>query len=138
MSTRATSFEPNVGARVDQAAAEVKEKVGSKVNAAAHAAVGKLSEGAEYVRHRDVKGMVSDAQSVIRRNPAPVVIIAGVVGFFVGRAVTINSSRRRRSIQNAKAALIAAAAANFKDVASALFPKFQELTQRAAAKARSD
>jgi hypothetical protein len=126
-----------VGARVDQAAAEVKEKVSGRVNAAAHAAVGKLSEGAEYVRQRDVRGMVSDATSVIRRNPAPVVIVAGLVGFFVGRAVTINSSRRRRSIQNAKAALIAAAASNFKEVAGVLFPKFQEMTQRAAAKARS-
>jgi hypothetical protein len=115
----------------------MKEKFAGKVNAAASAAKGKLSEGAEYVRQRDMKGMVSDAQSLIRRNPAPVVLVAGLVGFFVGRAVTINSSRRRRSIENAEAALIAAAAANFKDVANALFPKLHELTNRAAAKVRS-
>jgi ElaB/YqjD/DUF883 family membrane-anchored ribosome-binding protein len=48
----------------------------------------RLGEAAEYVRSLDVKGMASDLQEWVRKNPGPSLLVAAVVGFAAGRAIS--------------------------------------------------
>ena len=120
-------------------ATEVKEKASDlsrtaaeKIEQSRAAAASKLEKTAS-----DAKGMANDVQGMIRRNPAPVVIIAGVIGFLAGQAITNRQNKKRRSMQKAKAALVAAAATHFKEIASVVFPRLQEISQRATQKAKA-
>lgn len=139
MSTRTTSFEPNLGAKVSEAATNAQDKVSDLGRTAAE----KIEEGRAAAANKlkktaaDAQGMMTDVQGAIRRNPAPIVLIAGVVGFLAGRALTKRERRRSRAVQQAKAALIAAAASNFKEISALLFPRIRELTDRAAHKVRA-
>ena len=132
MSTRSTSFEPNLGQKVNEASTEVKEKVSDLGRSAANKIEEKRKAAAEGLEQT-----ASDLQGMIQRNPAPMVLAAGVVGFLAGCAITKRQVRRRRSVQKAKAALIAAAATHFKDIVGVLFPRLQDLTHRAAQKAKA-
>jgi ElaB/YqjD/DUF883 family membrane-anchored ribosome-binding protein len=47
-----------------------------------------LSSTADYVRNNNLKGMVSDAQRLVRNNPGPALFTAAVLGFLVGRTLS--------------------------------------------------
>ena len=59
---------------------------GEKIANLAHTTADKLTSTAEYVRERDVSGMMSDVEALVKKNPGPALIAAAVVGFLVGRA----------------------------------------------------
>jgi ElaB/YqjD/DUF883 family membrane-anchored ribosome-binding protein len=43
---------------------------------------------ADYIRSRDFKSMADDVQAWVRKNPGPSLLVAAVIGFAAGRAVT--------------------------------------------------
>lgn len=59
---------------------------GEKVSDLAHMTAEKLNSTAEYVREHDVKSMLGDVKSLVRRNPGPSLLAAVAVGFLIGRA----------------------------------------------------
>jgi ElaB/YqjD/DUF883 family membrane-anchored ribosome-binding protein len=52
----------------------------------AHSAADKLSATAGYVREHDVDTMTRGVRAVVRKNPGQSLIIAGVIGFLIGRS----------------------------------------------------
>jgi hypothetical protein len=61
---------------------------GEKVADAVHGTADKLNSSAKYLRSKDVPGIFSDLQGVVRRNPGMSLLVAGFVGFAVARALT--------------------------------------------------
>lgn len=59
---------------------------GAKVSNLAHTAADKLNSTAEYVREHDLNGMMADVEKLVKSNPGPSLLVAGVIGFLVGRA----------------------------------------------------
>jgi ElaB/YqjD/DUF883 family membrane-anchored ribosome-binding protein len=59
---------------------------GEKVSDLAHVTAEKLNSTAEYVREHDVKSMMTDVESLVRKNPGPALLAAVAVGFLIGRA----------------------------------------------------
>ena len=57
-----------------------------KVSDLAHVTAEKLTSTAEYVREHDVKSMMTDVESLVRKNPGPALLAAVAVGFLIGRA----------------------------------------------------
>ena len=57
---------------------------GERVTGLAHSTADKLSSTAEYLRSHDVKGMMDDVEQVVKKNPGPSLLAAGVIGFLVG------------------------------------------------------
>ena len=77
--------------RIDTAASALRDNAGSlpggdRMARAAHATADGLETTADYVRSRDLGGMMSDMQSLVKRNPALTLAAAAAVGFIVGRA----------------------------------------------------
>ena len=58
---------------------------GEKVASAAHTAADALASTADYIRENDLKGMMSDVQSLVKRNPGPALLTAAALGFLVAR-----------------------------------------------------
>ena len=48
----------------------------------------RLGEAADYLQSRDVKSMASDVQAWVRKNPGPSLLVAAVIGFAAGRAIS--------------------------------------------------
>ena len=96
--TAADKINENRGAAasgLEKAASAVHEKAaslpgGEKVAEVAHSTADKLTSTAEYVRDHDVKSMVADVERLVKNSPGPALLIAGVIGFLVGRAFTSN------------------------------------------------
>jgi ElaB/YqjD/DUF883 family membrane-anchored ribosome-binding protein len=65
---------------------------GEKVTGLAHTTADKLSSTATYLRNHDAKSMMDDVGRMVRRNPGPSLIAAGLIGFLVGRSLSRNSS----------------------------------------------
>jgi hypothetical protein len=63
---------------------------GEKVADLAHETADKLNYGARYLRNNNVPGMFGDLQALVRKNPGMSLLVAGVVGFAVARALTSN------------------------------------------------
>lgn len=63
---------------------------GEKVADLAHGTADKLNTGAKYLRNKDVPGILSDLQGVVRKNPGMSLLVAGFVGFAVARALSSN------------------------------------------------
>ncbi len=59
-----------------------------KVSSLAHSAADKLSATAGYFREHDVDRIKDDLKTLVKNNPGPSLLIAGVIGFFLGRAFT--------------------------------------------------
>lgn len=81
--------------RLDRAAAALDEKAdslpgGERVADMAHAAAGKVSATADYVRTHDANRMVWDVERLVKNNPGPSLLAAAVLGFIIGRAFTKN------------------------------------------------
>jgi ABC-type transporter Mla subunit MlaD len=62
-----------------------------KLSGLAHSAADKLSAGAGYVREHDVKRMMTDVKTLVRNNPGPSLLVVGIIGFLVGRALRSSS-----------------------------------------------
>ena len=118
MSTKSTSFDEStmgrsVTERVSDAAAEVKDRVADlgrtaadKINEKREAAASGLERAAatlpgekvaelaqstaEYVRDHDVNRMMTDVERLVKNSPRPALLIAGVIGFLIGRAFSSN------------------------------------------------
>jgi len=78
---------------LDSAASPLRDNAGRlpggpRVTEFAHAAADRISTTAEYVRRHDARGMLTDVERLIRENPGPSLLAAGVFGFLIGRAVT--------------------------------------------------
>jgi ElaB/YqjD/DUF883 family membrane-anchored ribosome-binding protein len=79
--------------RLDGVASAVKERVGElpggeRVKEFASAAADRLSTTADYMRTHDAKRMVADAETVVKNNPGPALLVAAVFGFVVGWSLT--------------------------------------------------
>jgi len=57
-----------------------------KVSGLAHTAADKLSATAGYFREHDVDRIKDDMKMMVKNNPGASLLVAGVVGFFLGRA----------------------------------------------------
>ncbi len=57
-----------------------------KITGLAHTAADKLSAGAGYFREHDVERIKEDVKTLVKNNPGPSLLVAGVIGFFLGRA----------------------------------------------------
>jgi len=77
--------------KLQGAAAKLHETADSlpgaeKVSNLAHSAAGKIEATAEYMREHDVRDMMADLETFVRRHPGQSMIAAAAVGFLLGRA----------------------------------------------------
>lgn len=94
--TAATSFEEGRAVAADSlksAADYVGDKVGNlpgadSVQRAAGAAIDSVSASADYLREADFNRMAGDVEALVKRNPGPSLLVAGVLGFFIGRSLS--------------------------------------------------
>jgi ElaB/YqjD/DUF883 family membrane-anchored ribosome-binding protein len=56
----------------------------------AHSAAERVDAVAGYLQGHDTKQMMADAQTIVKKNPGPSLLIAGAVGFLIGRALRNN------------------------------------------------
>jgi len=82
---------------LDKAAATLHERAESlpgvdKISGLAHTTADKLSATAGYFREHDVDRIKEDLETLVKNNPGPSLLVAGVIGFFLGRAF-IGSNR---------------------------------------------
>ena len=59
---------------------------GDTVRNFARSTADRLSSSAEYVRSHDAKRMASDAETFVKSNPGPALVVAAAFGFLLGRA----------------------------------------------------
>jgi ElaB/YqjD/DUF883 family membrane-anchored ribosome-binding protein len=71
---------------LDRTASTLHES-GDKVAGLAHSTADKLSSTAEYLRSNSVRTLMGDLEQVIKENPGPSLLIAGLLGFSLGRAL---------------------------------------------------
>lgn len=57
-----------------------------KVSSLAHTAADKLTATAGYFREHDVDRIKEDLKTLVKNNPGPSLLVAGVIGFLLGRA----------------------------------------------------
>ena len=53
----------------------------------AHSAADRVEAVASYLQGHDTQQMMADVEAVVRRNPGPSLLVAGALGFLIGRAV---------------------------------------------------
>jgi hypothetical protein len=78
--------------RLEGVASTIEERAdslpgGHKVKEFAQVAADRLSTTADYMRSHDVRGMMTDVETVVRNNPGPALLVAAALGFMVGRAL---------------------------------------------------
>ena len=56
----------------------------------AHSAAEKVDAVAGYLQGHDTKQMMADVEAVVKKNPGPSLLIAGALGFLIGRAFRNN------------------------------------------------
>ena len=56
----------------------------------AHSAAEKVDAVAGYLQGHDTKQMMADVEAVVKKNPVPSLLIAGALGFLMGRAFRNN------------------------------------------------
>ncbi len=61
---------------------------GEKVTNMAHSAADKLSATADYVRQNDFSSMVSDVETMVKKNPGPALVVSAALGFLLARAIS--------------------------------------------------
>jgi hypothetical protein len=76
---------------LESTASAIREKAeglpgGKSVRRAAHVTADALNSTADYVRARDMKGMLKDVQTLAKDNPGPALLIAAGLGFLLARA----------------------------------------------------
>lgn len=60
------------------------------VPAMAHSAAEKVDAVAGYLQGHDTRQMMADVETVVKKNPGPSLLIAGALGFLIGRAFRNN------------------------------------------------
>ncbi|MCC7125046.1 MAG: hypothetical protein IT178_09365 [Acidobacteria bacterium] len=55
---------------------------------AASAAADAFTDTTNYIREADWETMTADFEQVVRRNPAPSLLVAAALGFLLGRALS--------------------------------------------------
>jgi len=63
---------------------------GAAVAGAAQSTAKKLSSSADYLESHDAKRMMKDLIEVVKKHPGRSLLIAGVLGFFIARALRSN------------------------------------------------
>jgi ElaB/YqjD/DUF883 family membrane-anchored ribosome-binding protein len=53
----------------------------------AHSAADRVEAVARYMQNHDSKQMMADVEAWVKRNPGPSLLVAGALGFLLGRAV---------------------------------------------------
>jgi ElaB/YqjD/DUF883 family membrane-anchored ribosome-binding protein len=79
-----------IASGIESAASTLREKTGSssaKVARAASSTAGALETAADYVRERDVRGMIADAGRGVKRHPGATLLTAAAVGFLLARTL---------------------------------------------------
>ena len=76
---------------LDTAASALHERAdnlpgGDTVRNFARSTADRLSSSADYMRSHDAGRMASDAESFVKSNPGPALVIAAAFGFLLGRA----------------------------------------------------
>jgi ElaB/YqjD/DUF883 family membrane-anchored ribosome-binding protein len=56
----------------------------------AHSAADKVDAIAGYLQTHDTKQMITDVETLVKRNPGPALLVAGAFGFLLGRALRNN------------------------------------------------
>ena len=73
-----------LGDRLGDAAASAANTFGE----ARTAATGTVKQAADYLRETEMESMVADVESMVNRHPGPALVVAGVLGFMVGRTLS--------------------------------------------------
>src|ERR1700676_1615596 len=60
---------------------------GQAISDVANKTAGKIDATADYIRNHDFRGMLTDLEQVVRRNPTPALIGAIGLGFLLGAAL---------------------------------------------------
>jgi ElaB/YqjD/DUF883 family membrane-anchored ribosome-binding protein len=60
---------------------------GQAISDVANKTAGKIESTADYIRDHDFRGMLTDLEQVVRRNPTPALIGAIGLGFLLGAAL---------------------------------------------------
>ena len=63
---------------------------GPRVQQFAHRAADRLTHTADYLRTADSRRLRGDVETLVRDNPGAALLVAGVFGFLLGRALTRN------------------------------------------------
>jgi len=76
---------------MESAASTLREKAdtlpgGEKVANAAYRTADAVGAAADYVRQNDLRAMIMDAQTLVKNNPGPALLIAAALGFLVARS----------------------------------------------------
>ena len=89
--------EGRIGAanQLEGAASAVRQRAdelpgGPRVQQFAHRAADSLTHTADYLRTADSRRVRGDVETLVRDNPGPSLLVAGVFGFLLGRALTRN------------------------------------------------
>lgn len=89
--------EGRIGAanQLEGAASAVRQRAdelpgGPRVQQFAHRAADSLTHTADYLRTADSRRVRGDVETLVRDNPGPALLVAGVFGFLLGRALTRN------------------------------------------------
>jgi len=93
MSPTTGKIKDTVNDAVDQASekvSEISQAASKKLDRNREKVTRMANEATDYVKDHNANEMMSDFERVVRNNPAPALIIAGVVGFFIGRAMSSN------------------------------------------------
>lgn len=91
----ADKIDDNLGAAaggLDRAAAGLRGRADhlpgvEQVEALAHGAADKLSSTADYLRSHDVDRVLGDVKVLVTKHPGPSLLVAGVIGFWLGRTL---------------------------------------------------
>lgn len=75
---------------LESAADALREKAdtlpgGERVANAAHATADAVVSAADYVRENDVKAMIADVQTLVKKNPGVALLTAAALGFLIAR-----------------------------------------------------
>ena len=81
-------FEPETCGRPAREDKDMNMEFGDAGEELVERASDRLGEAADYIRSRDVKSMAGDLQAWVRKNPGPSLLVAAVVGFAAGRAIS--------------------------------------------------
>jgi len=93
--TRATGALDDVAKMIEDAAAQVEEKLGGQFGGYTRTAASQVSGFAETLRGKEVDDLIEDARAFVQKSPAIAIGAAAAVGFVLSRVLRsgIDSSR---------------------------------------------
>lgn len=91
---KATGALTQLSEALNDAAAQVDEKVGSQYGQYARSAADKVSQLSSSLDAKDVDELLEDARELVRRSPAVAIGAAAALGFVVARLLTAGADQR--------------------------------------------